>query len=117
MQGLMQDTPLAMPHLFNRAESLFAKKEIVTATGAGVERTTYGEWAHRSRKLGGVLDTLGITAAGRVATTTLARPRSSRSRSSSGVNSVVAGITTAPSFIAASMVSHKGTTLPSSRRR
>jgi hypothetical protein len=48
-----------------------------------------------------------------VATTTLARPRSSRSRSSSGVNSVVAGITTTPSFIAASMVSQSGTTLPS----
>jgi fatty-acyl-CoA synthase len=68
MQGLMQDTPLAMPHLFNRAETLFAKKEIVTATGAGVERTTYGEWANRSRKLGGVLDTLGVSAAGRVGT-------------------------------------------------
>ena len=47
------------------------------------------------------------------ATTTLARPRSSRSRSSSGVSNVVAGITTTPSFIAASMVSHSGTTLPS----
>jgi len=38
----------------------------------------------------------------------LARPRSSRSRNSSGVSNVVAGITTTPSFIAASMVSHNG---------
>ena len=37
------------------------------------------------------------------ATTTLARPRSSRSRNSSGVSSVVAGITTTPSLMQASV--------------
>ncbi|HVM54684.1 MAG TPA: long-chain fatty acid--CoA ligase [Acidimicrobiales bacterium] len=68
MKGLMQDTPLAMPHLFNRAETLFPKKEIVTATGAGRERIAYGDWARRTRKLGGVLDNLGISADGRVGT-------------------------------------------------
>src|SRR4029079_8730555 len=47
---------------------LFAKKEIVTATATGKERVTYGEWAARSRKLGGVLDTRGITASDRVGT-------------------------------------------------
>ena len=35
----------------------------------------------------------------------------------SGVSNVVAGITTTPSFIAASMVSHSGTTLPSSSNK
>ena len=35
----------------------------------------------------------------------------------SGVSSVVAGITTTPSLIAASMVSHNGMTLPSSSSR
>jgi fatty-acyl-CoA synthase len=34
----------------------------------GLERTTYGEWAERTRRLGGVLDNLGISADGRVAT-------------------------------------------------
>ena len=41
----MQDRPLVLPHLFDRAERLFPKKEIVTATATGRERVTYGEWA------------------------------------------------------------------------
>ncbi len=64
----MQDVPLAIPHLFERAEKYFPHKPIVTATGAGLERTTYGDWAARTRRLGGVLDQLGISADGRVAT-------------------------------------------------
>ena len=64
----MQDVPLTITHLFDRAEKFFGHKEIITATGAGVERTTYAEWAERTRRLGGVLDTLGISATGRVAT-------------------------------------------------
>jgi fatty-acyl-CoA synthase len=68
MQGLMQDVPLVIPHLFDRAEKYFGHKPIVTATGAGRERTTYGEWADRTRRLGGVLGDLGISDDGRVAT-------------------------------------------------
>jgi acyl-CoA synthetase (AMP-forming)/AMP-acid ligase II len=68
MQGLMQQFPLTLPHLFERAERLFSDKEVVTATGNGRERVTYGEWAERTRRLGGVLDTLGVTGDGRVAT-------------------------------------------------
>ncbi len=64
----MQDVPLAIPHIFERAEKYHPHKGIVTATGDGLERTTYGEWAARTRKLGGVLDNLGISADGRVAT-------------------------------------------------
>jgi fatty-acyl-CoA synthase len=33
-----------------------------------VETTTYGAWAERTRRLGGALDALGVTAGGRVAT-------------------------------------------------
>ncbi len=66
MQGLMQLTQLAMPHLFERAERYFPEKEVVTATPTGIERVTYGEWAARARKLGGVLDQLGISSDGRV---------------------------------------------------
>jgi fatty-acyl-CoA synthase len=68
MQGLMQDVPLNISHLFDRAERYHGHKEIVTATGTGRERTTYAEWATRTRQLGGVLDQLGISAEGRVAT-------------------------------------------------
>src|ERR671912_559017 len=68
MQGLMQDAPLTIPMLFNRAEGLFRDKEVVTALPTGRERITYGDWAERTRRLGGVLDDLGISADGRVAT-------------------------------------------------
>jgi fatty-acyl-CoA synthase len=68
MKGLMQDVPLTVTHLFERAEQNFGHKGIVTATPGGRERRSYAEWAERSRRLGGVLDTLGIAADGRVAT-------------------------------------------------
>ncbi|MEI7592843.1 MAG: long-chain fatty acid--CoA ligase [Actinomycetes bacterium] len=64
----MQDRPLTLDHFFNRAETLFAKKHVVTAIAGGTERLTYGEWAERTRRLGGVLDDLGISDDGRVAT-------------------------------------------------
>jgi fatty-acyl-CoA synthase len=68
MHGLMQDFPLTLPHLHMRAERLFADKQVVTVTAAGKQTETYGEWADRTRRLGGVLDTLGISADGRVGT-------------------------------------------------
>ncbi len=64
----MQEGPLVLTHFFKRAERLFPDKEIVTATAGGVERETYGEWAERTRRLGGVLDDLGISGDGRVGT-------------------------------------------------
>ena len=41
---------------------------MTTLTATGIERTTYGEWAERTRRLAGVLDALGISADGRVGT-------------------------------------------------
>ena len=35
MQGLMQDYPLTLPHMFHRVERLFPKKEIVTSLPTG----------------------------------------------------------------------------------
>src|SRR3954465_2124326 len=64
----MQDYPLALPHIFHRAERLFPAKEVVTATATGRERTTYGRWAERTRRLAGALDALGVSADGRVGT-------------------------------------------------
>jgi fatty-acyl-CoA synthase len=68
MKGLMQDGPLVLTHFLDRAEKLFPKKTIVTATATGIETETYAEWAERTRRLAGVLDDLGISADGRVAT-------------------------------------------------
>src|SRR4051812_18039942 len=69
MQGLMSPYPLTLPLLFHRAERLFGEKPITTLTATGKkERTTYGEWADRTRRLAGALDQLGISADGRVAT-------------------------------------------------
>jgi fatty-acyl-CoA synthase len=65
----MQDRPLALPHVFHRAERLFGHKEIVTATAEGGEqRTTIADWAQRVRRLATALDRLGISADGRVGT-------------------------------------------------
>ncbi|MFM8835588.1 MAG: AMP-binding protein, partial [Actinomycetota bacterium] len=68
MQGLMQNTPLTMVHLFERAEKYHPDKTITTATAVGKIRTNYGEWAARTRQLGGALDKLKISRDGRVAT-------------------------------------------------
>src|SRR5919198_1494819 len=68
MQGLMSSYPLTLPHLFHRAERLFGEKTITTLTAVGKDRTTYGDWAQRTRRLAGALDALGISDDGRVAT-------------------------------------------------
>lgn len=69
MKGLMQDAPLTLVHLFDRAERLFPAKTVTTVTATGErQKVTYGDWANRTRKLAGVLDQLGVTADGRVAT-------------------------------------------------
>lgn len=66
--GLMQEVPLSILHLFDRAEKYFGHKNIVTASATGIERTTYAQWADRTRRLGTVLDQLEISPHGRVAT-------------------------------------------------
>jgi fatty-acyl-CoA synthase len=68
MQGLMSSYPLTLTHVFHRAERIFPEKGIATSQGDEIVRTTYGEWAERTRRLAGVLDTLGISADGRVGT-------------------------------------------------
>jgi len=68
MRGLMQDVPLTVDSIFRHVEQHHADVPIVTNNPSGKVRTTYGEWAERTRRLGGVLDTLGISADGRVGT-------------------------------------------------
>ncbi len=68
MLGLMQDRPLALPHVFHRAERYFGHKSIITASATDEHRSTVSEWAQRVRRLATVLDTLAIGPDGRVAT-------------------------------------------------
>ena len=68
MQGLMQNYPLTLVHIFERAERLFGKKKIVTASPAGLQRSTYADFTERTRRLGGALDVLEISDVGRVGT-------------------------------------------------
>jgi fatty-acyl-CoA synthase len=68
MRGLMQDYPLTVDSIFRHVEQHYGDGTIATNTPTGVTRMTYAEWAVRTRKLAGVLDTLGISADGRVGT-------------------------------------------------
>ena len=68
MRGLMQDGPLVLSHLFERAETMFPTKGIVTATPRGRERVDYRTWARRTRRLGSALGELGVSTDGRVGT-------------------------------------------------
>src|SRR5919106_4465302 len=68
MQGLMSSHPLTLTHLFERAERLFGSKTMTSLTATASERTTYAEWADRTRRLAGALADLGISEDGRVAT-------------------------------------------------
>ncbi len=69
MLGQMQDSPLALPHVFHRAEQMFGQKPIVGVAAGGVaSTTTYADWAVRVRRAAAALDALGVSADGRVAT-------------------------------------------------
>jgi fatty-acyl-CoA synthase len=68
MLGLMQDRPLALPHVFHRAEQYFGHKPLVTAEADGERTTTIAEWSERVRRLATVLNTLDVSADGRVGT-------------------------------------------------
>ncbi|MEU3641928.1 long-chain fatty acid--CoA ligase [Lentzea sp. NPDC034063] len=64
MDGLMQPRPLTLAHVLERAERLYAHKQVVTAG----ERATYAEVAEQTRRLATALDSLGVPAGARVAT-------------------------------------------------
>ncbi|HEV7213395.1 MAG TPA: AMP-binding protein, partial [Blastococcus sp.] len=68
MRGLMQDYPLTIDAIFRHVEKHFGDQAIATNGPDGVVRTTYADWAQRTRRLGGVLDGLAISDGGRVGT-------------------------------------------------
>ena len=45
MDGLMMDYPLLVRHIAERAETVYADREMVSRTADGIERSTYGEVA------------------------------------------------------------------------
>ncbi|MEO8970245.1 MAG: long-chain fatty acid--CoA ligase [Ktedonobacteraceae bacterium] len=68
MQGLMMDFPLTLQHAYNRAVSLYARKEVVTRTDYGMHRYTYKEWGARTAQLANALHNAGVVEGERIAT-------------------------------------------------
>jgi fatty-acyl-CoA synthase len=69
MDGLMMDYPLTIAHFFDRAAKYFAAVEIVSRRPNGsIDRTTCGDFHHRTQKLANALTRLGVNSGDRVAT-------------------------------------------------
>jgi fatty-acyl-CoA synthase len=64
----MQDYPLTVDAIFRHVERHHGDATVATAGPGGVERVSYAQWAGRARRLGGVLDLLGVSGDGRVGT-------------------------------------------------
>jgi fatty-acyl-CoA synthase len=69
IHDLMMDYPLTLTHFFERSEKVFAKKTLATRVpGQPLFRYTYADFAARTRRLAGVLASLGVARGERVAT-------------------------------------------------
>ena len=69
MNGLMMDVPLTLSAIFRHAEQVFPRREIVTRRAdSSIHRYTNADFASRTRRLGRVLQQLGVAPGDRVAT-------------------------------------------------
>src|SRR2546423_10651720 len=68
MDGLMQDYPLLVRHIAERAETVFPDREVVSRTQDGAERSTFGQVVERARRLASSLEKMGVKRGDRVAT-------------------------------------------------
>jgi fatty-acyl-CoA synthase len=68
MRTTMSEQPLSVVTILERAERHHGHKVITTAVGQARERISYSDWAGRVRRVVSVLDGLGVSAGGRVAT-------------------------------------------------
>jgi fatty-acyl-CoA synthase len=69
MEGLMMDDfPLLVRHIAERAETVHGDRELAARTQDGIERSTYAEVVGRARRLASALSELGIRPGDRVAT-------------------------------------------------
>jgi fatty-acyl-CoA synthase len=66
--GLMMRTPLLVRSIAERAEQLFARREVVSVTAGGIERSSLGEVVARARRVASSLHDLGVRPGDRVAT-------------------------------------------------
>jgi fatty-acyl-CoA synthase len=68
MDGLMQDFPLTTNWIFDRGGQYFAGKTVATNSAQGIQRCTFADVQDESRRIASALESLGISAGGRVAT-------------------------------------------------
>ncbi|MGH8861865.1 MAG: AMP-binding protein, partial [Jatrophihabitantaceae bacterium] len=68
MQGLMQDTQLTTNWIFDRGGQFFGRKTVVTNTSHGLQTSTFDDVRSDARRIASALDSLGVSAGGRVAT-------------------------------------------------
>jgi fatty-acyl-CoA synthase len=68
VRSTMMDVPLTVTALMRYGTSLFADREVVTWTGDGSRRQSYGQTGARAAQLAGALRGLGVDADQRVAT-------------------------------------------------
>ena len=68
IEGLMQDYPLTLHHIFWRIEKLFGPKEVVSRREHGVHRYTNADMVKRVYRLANALQKLGIRPGDRVGT-------------------------------------------------
>jgi len=68
MRGTMMDFPLTLPTLLERADKLFSRVEIVSRRpDRAIDRTCYGHFYRRARRLASALSKLGLRSGDRVA--------------------------------------------------
>src|SRR6266436_2725585 len=68
MRGTMMDFPLTLPTLLERADKLFSRVEILSSRpDRSLNRTCYGNFYRRARRLASALTKLGIRPGDRVA--------------------------------------------------
>ncbi|WP_187695413.1 long-chain fatty acid--CoA ligase [Oceanobacillus piezotolerans] len=64
----MMDTQLTLDSMIKRTEQYFPKKEVISRTQIGVQTFTYKEIVSRMKRLGSVLESLGVKKGDRVGT-------------------------------------------------
>ncbi|KQX62981.1 long-chain fatty acid--CoA ligase [Paenibacillus sp. Root444D2] len=64
----MGNFPLTLRSLFERSQTLFPKKEVVSRTSTGIHRYTYADFGRRAKQLSSSLQALGVKPGDRVAT-------------------------------------------------
>lgn len=67
-RGKMKGFQLTLSYIFERANQFFSKNEIVSRRPTGIFRYTYRDFNQRSKKLAGVLQSLGVERGDRVGT-------------------------------------------------